>query len=97
MTAVDHSNQPPALFANNMATVPANQSRQGFSIQNQSGFQIQVVLTDGFGGASTIFVIDPLGAGLQGGDWSIPGAAPFRGQIKIYTQNTTDQFAAREW
>lgn len=90
----DFSGTKPAIDANLLLTIPPNDNRSSANIQNQSADQLQVVLDDALGGASTIILLEAGGANVAGGAWSTDGS--FKGRIRVYGPNAGAQVSANQ-
>lgn len=93
-TILDFSANPPSLYSNLVATIPANTQRANVEVQNQDANAVQVVLQDANGNNQSIFLLAPgAGANNQGASWNDPY---FKGIVKVYAQESSAQVMARE-
>lgn len=93
-TITDYSANAPAHLANLIATVPINAGRNHIEVQNQAAVAIQAVIDDGAGGNEAIILLDAgSGANAQGGAWE---SNSFKGRLRIFATNTTDQVCVYE-
>ncbi len=89
----DFSANKPAALANVVATAPANSKRKNISVQNQSVATIQVELQNADGSVSIALLAPGTAANTQGGDWA---SQTFKGRVRIFATNTTDQVFMHE-
>ena len=75
-----------------LLTIPVTAARNYVEVQNQSTDLVQVVRDDGAGNNQvSIMLASASVSGGQGGGWS---SSTFKGRIRVYATNATDQVAA---
>lgn len=94
---VDHSANASTVPISGYAlliTVAANTRRNFMEVQNQSTDLIQLVRDDGLNNnITTILLSGAPSSGAQGANWT---SDTFKGRLRIYAPNSTDQVACYE-
>jgi hypothetical protein len=96
---VDYSANAPSLSGLSLlATIPANTTRLGYFIQNQSTSALTVAMDDQAGSLTPTIVIlaGAATSDAQGGSLDMSGL-PHSGRIRVYSTSSSIQMAARAW
>ncbi len=96
-SGVDYSHTPQSLVGLDLlATIPANQARNGYFVQNQDTPKVYVVFDRASGDTESVLVLNGAVATGDAGGYCDMQSLPHSGRIRVMGTDGS-QVAARDW